>query len=393
MMNSRPRLAVIHPWLLASGGSEPVALWAAQALRDHFRVSLLTMGKTGLDELNAAYGTGLSESQIEVVRLAVPPFLARRGDALRGYWLARHVRAHAGDFDVLLSSYNVMDFGRPGLQYVSDFSFSDPLRRALMADAGDWRAGWRRAGPARRAYLGLARRWGGQSIGGWKRNATLANSAWTRRHLAEAFGQDAEVVYPPVSWTALPRPWEERADGFVSLGRLVPEKRVGEMAALLGRVRGLGRPLHFHAVGRLPNTPFGRELAGRIRGLGDWATLDGPLYGPAKENVLASHRYGIAGCRHEAFGIAAAEMVRAGMIVWVPRGGGQVEIVDHPDLIYDDEEDAVRKIAAVMSDPSRQTALRAHLAGQAEKFSAERFMEGIQKAVDRFMVNHARRTL
>ena len=47
MMNSRPRLAVIHPWLLASGGSEPVALWAAQALRDHFRVSLLTMGKTG----------------------------------------------------------------------------------------------------------------------------------------------------------------------------------------------------------------------------------------------------------------------------------------------------------------------------------------------------------
>jgi hypothetical protein len=121
--------------------------------------------------------------------------------------------------------------------------------------------------------------------------------------------------------------------------------------------------------------------------------LDGPLYGPAKEAVLASHRYGIAGCRHEAFGIAAAEMVRAGMIVWVPRGGGQVEIVDHPDLIYDGEDDAVRKIAAVLSDPARQAALRVHLAGQAEKFSAERFMDGIRRAVDRFMVNHAGRAL
>jgi len=83
MTTFRPRLAVIHPWLLASGGSEPVALWAAQALRDDFRVRILTMGKSGLDELNAAYGTSLSEPDIEIVRMAVPPFLVRRGDALR----------------------------------------------------------------------------------------------------------------------------------------------------------------------------------------------------------------------------------------------------------------------------------------------------------------------
>ncbi len=391
MTTLRPRLAVIHPWLLASGGSEPVALWAAQALRDDFRVRILTMGKTGLDELNAAYGTSLSEPAVEIVRIAVPSFLARRGDALRGYWLARYARARAAEYDVLLSSYNIMDFGRPGLQYVSDFSFSDPLRRALLADAEDWRTGWRRAGPARRAYLHLARRWGGQIAEGWKRNATMANSVWTRRHLAEVFGQDAEVVYPPVSWTAVPPPWEERADGFVSLGRLVPEKRVGEMAVLLSRVREKGRPLRYHIVGRLPDTPFGRDLAERVRGLGDWASLDGPLYGRAKEALLASNRFGIAGCRHEAFGIAAAEMVRAGMIVWVPRGGGQAEIVDHPDLIYADEGDAVRKIAAVLASPARQSALRAHLAGQAEKFSAERFMAEIRAAVNRFLESHGRR--
>ena len=42
---------------------------------------------------------------------------------------------------------------------------------------------------------------------------------------------------------------------------------------------------------------------------------------------MATHRYGIHGMREEHFGMAPAEMARAGAIVWVPRGGGQTEIV------------------------------------------------------------------
>ena len=37
------------------------------------------------------------------------------------------------------------------------------------------------------------------------------------------------------------------------------------------------------------------------------------------------------GMREEHFGMAPAEMARAGVIVWVPNGGGQMEIVgDEP---------------------------------------------------------------
>ena len=43
--------------------------------------------------------------------------------------------------------------------------------------------------------------------------------------------------------------------------------------------------------------------------------------------LMATHRYGIHGMREEHFGMAPAELARAGCIVWVPRGGGQMEIV------------------------------------------------------------------
>ena len=390
MTTFRPRLAVIHPWLLASGGSEPVALWAAQALRDDFRVRILTMGKSGLDELNAAYGTSLSEPDIEIVRMAVPPFLVRRGDALRSYWLARYARARAADCDILLSAYNGMDFGRPGIQYISDFSFSDPLRRALLEDARDWRKKIRPAGAARRGYLALARVLSGQTKNGWRQNLTVANSAWTRGLLAAAFGVQASVVYPPVPSIDSLLPWEQRTAGFVSIGRIVPEKRIIEMIQILARVRAASAPLAYRVLGRVSDSPYGRAVAAAAHTAGGWVSLDGPVYGSAKAERLGGCRYGLAGCLHESFGIAAAEMVRAGMIVWVPASGGQTEIVDHPDLIYDDDTDAAAKIGRVLRDPARQSALREHLARQADKFSVERFRAGIRETVGLFQETHGR---
>jgi len=381
----RPRLALVHPWLQASGGSEPVALWAAQALKDEYEVRIVTMGETRLDDLNAAYGTDLTEPGVGVIRFPIPRILEKRGDALRGGRLARYMRAHAAEYDVLLSSYNIMDFRRPGLQYISDFSFSDPLRRAVMKNALEWKNGWSRAGVLRRAYLALARRWGGQTTEGWKRNATMANSDWTRRLMAEVFGVEAAVVYPPVPAIAVSVPWERRAEGFVSIGRLVPEKRVPEMMDILDRVRKKNEAIHYHIVGGALHPSYGRVVGEKARACGDWVTLDGPLFGRSKADLLGGHRYGMTGCRHESFGIAAAEMVLAGMIVWVPASGGQVEIVDHPDLVYFNAADAADKITRVLNDPERQSVLRAHLARRARSFSTARFMDQIRAKVAEFL--------
>ena len=73
--------------------------------------------------------------------------------------------------------------------------------------------------------------------------------------------------------------------------------------------------------------------------------------------------------------MAPAELARAGVIVWVPKGGGQMEIVGHEAaLIYDSADDAVARITAVLADPAAQERLRHALAARAEMFSTERFV-------------------
>jgi hypothetical protein len=106
---------------------------------------------------------------------------------------------------------------------------------------------------------------------------------------------------------------------------------------------------------------------------------------PAKSQMMAGHKYGLSGRENEPFGIAVAEMVKAGCIVFVPNGGGQTEIADHPALIYESDDDAVRKIETVLVDSSLQASLRTHLAAGARRFSVESFQGQIRQVVEEFL--------
>jgi glycosyltransferase involved in cell wall biosynthesis len=89
--------------------------------------------------------------------------------------------------------------------------------------------------------------------------------------------------------------------------------------------------------------------------------------------------------REEHFGIAVAEMTRAGCIVFVHDGGGQVEIVgDEPGLRYRSDFEAVDKICKLLDDDDEQQRLREVLGNRANRFNESSFMTGIQKIVSEF---------
>ena len=101
--------------------------------------------------------------------------------------------------------------------------------------------------------------------------------------------------------------------------------------------------------------------------------------------LMATHRYSIHGMREEHFGMAAAELARAGAIVWVPRGGGQMEIVGRePALMYEMDDDAVQKISSTLTNTAEQQRLRALLATTCEQFSTEHFMRQVRDVVNEF---------
>lgn len=380
----RPRVAVVHSQLLPGGGSEVCAMWTLQALAGEHRVTLITMGRPDLAALDRSCGTAVGGSGIDVRALPIPPGLRRRFDALRGVRLDRHCRRHAGDFDAMISAYNPMDFGHPGIQMVADFSFDDGLRREVHAGSGAASGALYAASAGRSLYLSLAAALAGRSGDGWTANRTLAVSEWVRALLKDRFDVDATVLYPPVSVEPPQVPWEEREDGFVVMGRLVPEKGIPLVIDILAEVRKV-KPVHLHVLGRPARAAYAREIDRLCRANQSWVRLEGEIYGREKDALLARHKYGISGCRGEALGVALAEMVVSGAVVWVPDGGGQTEVVADRALVFDGRDDAVSRIVSVITDPARESALRRHLEGRAAAFSSSRFVSGVRSVVRDFL--------
>ena len=102
--------------------------------------------------------------------------------------------------------------------------------------------------------------------------------------------------------------------------------------------------------------------------------------------LLEESRYGIHGMVGEHFGMAVAEMQRAGCIVFVPHVGGPVEIVGHePRVCYSSIKEAVSKIDAVLRNPGIQAELYHHALRQRELFTTERFVREIRESVRQFV--------
>ena len=99
--------------------------------------------------------------------------------------------------------------------------------------------------------------------------------------------------------------------------------------------------------------------------------------------MLGYARYGIHAMESEHFGMAAAEMTRAGMLVFCHRSGGLVEVVDGEErLLWNDEADAIARMRGMLDGPEpSQADLSARLRNFASRFAEERFCREIRDAV------------
>jgi glycosyltransferase involved in cell wall biosynthesis len=373
---------------MARGGSEARAAWAIQALRDDHDVSLITTSAIDLERINTFYGTNLRPNDLKL-RIASPPLGLQRamdGAAMRGGVFQRFCRSIAHEFDVLISAYNFCDFGAAAIQFVADFSWNEKIRSEIDPPPSHGSRLISRPSPLRSAYLSLSRAMGKPSgrnlLGG--DDCIVANSQWTAQMMRQRCGVESQVLYPPVVFDSRMVPWEQREIGFVCVGRISYEKRIEQIIEIISRVRQLGHNMRLHIIGAIDDSSYGRMIRGLCETNRQWVIAEGEKSGGEKEELLSRHRFGIHGRPHEAFGIAVAEMTKAGCIAFVPDSGGQVEIVRHPALCYHDIEHAVKQIDAVLRDTQLQQNLREHLAAQCARFSAEIFVTQFREIVERF---------
>lgn len=376
------KIAIVHPHLDA-GGSEAVVLWTIEALKHEYDVTLISMGDVDLARLNAYYGTRLAPGDFSTRRAPLPWGLrdASQFAALKGRFLQRFVRRVAPEFDLLISGYGPMDFGKRGIQLIADFSFVEEWRLELNPSFRSWKAWFYDDTLVRRIYLGLCDRIAPLHPESWKQNITLANSAWTADRLLKKYGLASQVVYPPVAIDFPPAPYTDRDKGFICLGRVSPEKCVHSVIEILQKVRERGHDVHLHILGGIDDSDYAIKVRNLAEHFHDWVFLEGWTLGDRKRELLAGHRFGIHARPNEPFGIAVAELVLAGCVVFVPSGGGQMEIINHPALIYESDADAVEKIDAILTRDAEQEKLRNHLQGHSKSFSVETFVQAIRHTV------------
>lgn len=378
------RLLLVHHTMQPPGGGAAVGAWALQALRGRYDVTVLTWTPVELAGVNRVYGTDLDKDGIRfehvnpVLRSMVDMLPARLA-LLTMNLLFRKARSlhRRRAFDVVICTNNEIDIGVPAIQYVHY-----PWAYFPRPDEGDH---WYHFAFALNAYRWLCRRISGYRLERVCRNLTLVNSDWTGAVFQNAYGVPARTVYPPVPGNFPDIPFAERDDGFICLGRVAREKEIEKLIEILSRVRARGHDVRFHLVGHIDDPTYVRRLYRAAQAHAGWLSFHHDLPRDDMAALIARNRYGIHGMVGEHFGIAPAELQKAGCITFVADDGGPVEIVGRDErLIYKSVDDAVEKIHLVLSDTELRADLLKGVAERAELFSEVRFMNEILAAVEDF---------
>lgn len=201
-------------------------------------------------------------------------------------------------------------------------------------------------------------------------DAFVAISSYIARRIGTVYGRPAAVVYPPVARKPVPDGPMVRGEAFLSLGRLVPYKRV-DLAVLAAN--RLGAPLLVAGDG--PERESLERIAGpTVRFLGEVSELEaGRLLEECRALVFcAEEDFGITPLEANAHGAPVVALGR-GAVLETLRDGETAVLFDDPtlDLVCD----AMRSCAERgWSDDL----LRANAA----RFSAAEFRAGLLQQVE-----------
>lgn len=388
-MSQKLSILVSHPWM-GRGGSEATAMWTLEALQDDYTVTFVTASPLDWDELNGAYGSHVDSEKIAVIKAPALPGVD--GPSKLVLWQQRYFEKFchriAGDYAVCLSSYNPVYFGRPGIQLLGDFSFSEGMRKRLYIHGEqDFK---HRESIVRKLYLALGGLFGVKRPPLAERgDLILSNSRWCVDQLAQYFDiPESTVIYPPVVLPAAALETERDPFGFVCLGRVVPEKEIERIIRILAALREKGYPVTLKLIGNLDDSDYSRHLSQILEPHAGWIEPVGFLELEEKQRILSGQTFAIHACRIEAFGIAVAEMASMGCVPMVPATGGAVEIVPRTELQYETDGEAVSKLIDLIENPGNVKALRGELLARVGQFGPQVFMRELREHVLKFASSH-----
>jgi len=370
----KKKILIVHQQLRGLeyvGGAEAICVWTIEALKTKYDISLAVpqVGSMVLDtkHINQQYGTSLQDGDftlVDVPMWALLRPLAAWSWFLHTFFFMICVRRLVWQYDICLSTYNEFDFdiAKPVVEYIHY-----PMIQVSTLTKG------------RRI---LAKFFGYQSEH-INKYQLFTCSNWTAQIVKNAYPLSTTAVwYPPVRSMPAGHVFSERTNNFLVIGRISPEKRIENTIHILADVKARGFDIYLTIVGPSYKKDYYDRLQTLTASL-SWITWYGGANAGEIEQLCGLAKYGINGTKDEQFGIAIAEMCRAGCIVFVPQGGGQTEVVADERQIFANQIEAVEKISRVLASPAIQTELHLQSLATSARFDPSQFIQAVQTEIDK----------
>ena len=364
-----PRVALVHERLTDIAGSEHVVEQMARTWPDA-RIHVPFARPEGVPAgLGERVSTGpLQRAYDLVVGVSYAPLLPMVP------WALRRADITPADTDAMVISHHAFAIAAAALDVPSVAYVHSPARWA-------WDPAFRRGetdAVAGRTALGLLAARAKANEARWSPapQEVVANSSAVRDRIRDWWGRDALVVHPPVDTTYFTPGDVPRGDYFISVGRLVPYKRVDRAVAAAVR-----------AGVRLLVVGDGRDMERCVSRSGPGVEFLGRLPRDEMRDLVRGARALIMP-GEEDFGIVPVEAIAAGTpVLALGRGGALDTVVPgvSGELVNgsDDNDDVVvAALAEAMRDWDDSRYSRSELARFAEAFSEATFRERIAAVVD-----------
>ncbi|MEK6750886.1 MAG: glycosyltransferase [Chloroflexota bacterium] len=351
------KLAIVHEWLNIYGGSERLLV---EALKLHPQAQLHAL----IHNKQNLIGTPLEGRSVKTSFLQKIPRVEHLYRGLLPIMPFAIESMDVREYDVVLSISHAVAHGIKTHQDQIHISYvCTPMRYAWHLQ-DDYlhlhHLDKPLIGAAARLTLSLLRHW--DRVSAARADHLLAISQWTAQKIQQAWGREAQVIYPPVDVERF-SPASERDDFYIHVSRLVPYKMTAEIVCAFNE---LNLPLLI--VGDGPEMPRLQKLAKE----------NVKLLGHQPDEVIAdllNRAKAFVYMAVEDFGIAMVEAQAAGCPVIAYGKGGAVEIVKDGETGLLFQEQSSRGLSgAVLQSEKKKINSRAASANAA-RFSSKRFRE------------------
>lgn len=381
-------ILVVHPQFQNIGGAELAALRFVEWLcsRCHARVALLTLAAMDIADLRRQTGIDLVSHRVTVIFAPIPKWLLsvdRRFHLLKLAFLHRAARRNAGCYDLCVSTYNEVDFGIRGMQYVHHPNFASRafLHKFNMIAT---RNVLDRVPFLDFLYRKVVFLISGTTADGIRKNQTAVSSQFMRTILHDLYDIRSEVVYPTFlsrSSSSKVVPWDDRAFSFVSVGRFAPDKDFLQLIDLYHHLYRTFPNAAFMIMGRVSDQRYFSEVKLQAQLAQVPVSFHTDISNERLAELLSTSKFYVGPKKFEHFGLSVVEAAQAGCLTFVHDSGGQREIITPEVLRYRTAASLVTNAELLVADRTLREATFRELTAGIAKFNIDDFCGSLDRIV------------